>query len=335
MNAGSDFRFTGGRLDVESFSGTLEEAGGTLSPGDTAVGTTTIDGDYRLANPGRLEITLAGIVLAGSHDRLVVNGQVDLAAGGQSGGELDVDLDFSPAIDDRFLIIDNDGSDAVTGTFSAFVEVSSFEETFGDNTYRFSISYAAGDGNDVELVVTQVTALAAPRVLDIGDRMPAGVEISELTDSVGECARQPLPLATCETVYAEPAGNGISGRDDTAATVPAQSVREASSAPSATVSEREIVSVDGLLALIWSNDPSGSDPMSLTTMQGEAGGCVEPLLSEGRSHGFPGIPPTAGVPRETDDSAASTPTGDTGPGQPLGPAAKSLAELCTVDLFVF
>lgn len=64
--------------------------------------------------------------------------------------------DYLPAAGTKFVIIDNDGDDAVQGTFADLPE----GETFESNGGVFGISYEGGDGNDVELTV--VTAPSAP-----------------------------------------------------------------------------------------------------------------------------------------------------------------------------
>src|SRR5678815_99286 len=73
--------------------------------------------------------------------RLVVLGTVSLA-----NPVLEVSLSLNPPLaGEQFTLIDNDGSDAVTGTFAGLPEGSVFT---ADNE-SFRISYAGGDGNDV------------------------------------------------------------------------------------------------------------------------------------------------------------------------------------------
>ena len=82
------------------------------------------------------------------HNMLVVHGTVAL-----NNATLAVSLGYTPSVGDSFLIINNDGGEAVSGTFNGLPEGSSF--TFGNT--RFSISYTGFDGNDVVLTVTGVT----------------------------------------------------------------------------------------------------------------------------------------------------------------------------------
>ena len=55
---------------------------------------------------------------------------------------------FSPAAGQVFTLIDNDGTDPVSGTFTGLPEGSTLTLS---GVYPFRISYAGGDGNDVTL----------------------------------------------------------------------------------------------------------------------------------------------------------------------------------------
>src|SRR5262249_12925042 len=65
---------------------------------------------------------------------------------------LEVSLGFTPALDDRFILINNDGHDAIEGTFQGLPEDTLV--TVGGQQFR--ITYEGGDGNDVELIRTGV-----------------------------------------------------------------------------------------------------------------------------------------------------------------------------------
>ncbi|MCB1942916.1 MAG: hypothetical protein KDI53_12890, partial [Candidatus Accumulibacter sp.] len=189
LNAAGNLTFTGGRLDVMTFNGTLNEGGGTLAAGDTAVGTTTVNGDYLLSAAGTLEIDLAGAGAGVGYDQLVVNGAVDLNGSGATGGMLDLLLAFAPQLNDTFVIIQNDGTDAILGDFLGLAEGSTVEQSFAGNVYSFSITYAGGDGNDVELAVTNIAASAplpfAVQANRIGVAGDAAIMVAE-TGSAGD-----------------------------------------------------------------------------------------------------------------------------------------------------
>jgi len=126
---------------------------GTFSPGDESPWKTF---GYDIA---------AGVVHTKSL-LLTGNTRFDLAPGGTSdqvqvtgtvgvGGSLTVDLlSGAPASGQSFTVIDNDGADLVTGTFTGLPEGA----TFAVGTATFAISYHGGDGNDVVL-----TALSAQK----------------------------------------------------------------------------------------------------------------------------------------------------------------------------
>lgn len=117
-------------------------AGASHGAGNS-VGTQTINGNY--ANHGTLmvEATPSGA------DRLNVNGTVDI-----SGAALQLLL--SPptgaswaALNGPFVLIANDGGEAVTGTFGSVGDLNKL--VFLDHL----INYAGGDGNDVTLTLTR------------------------------------------------------------------------------------------------------------------------------------------------------------------------------------
>ncbi len=79
------------------------------------------------------------------HDQLNVTGQVVLGNSVLAPIPLN---NFTPAIGDEFLVIRNDGSDPVNGTFLNLPEGGVFA---GPLNTAFKISYVAGDGNDISI----------------------------------------------------------------------------------------------------------------------------------------------------------------------------------------
>jgi Putative Ig domain/RTX calcium-binding nonapeptide repeat (4 copies)/PKD domain len=129
---------------------------GVVSPG-MSPGTLTINGNYAGAGSGVLDIELNGTTPGTQYDQLRVNGAVNL-----TNTTLNATRSFASAVTDTFTILDNDGVDAVTGTFSGLAEGGIV--TLGGQ--RFQITYAGGDGNDVVL-----THINTPPVLGaIGNR---------------------------------------------------------------------------------------------------------------------------------------------------------------------
>lgn len=119
--------------------GSLDDVypGTATSVGTLQVGTSTLVDFYP-------QITgMAGPGLAGGHDLLEVAGVITLAGDLR----LTIDVAVSIAVGDRFLLIDNDGADAVKGQFRGLPQGGLV--TVANQV--FQIDYSAGDGNDVEI----------------------------------------------------------------------------------------------------------------------------------------------------------------------------------------
>jgi autotransporter-associated beta strand protein len=133
---------SGGTLAGHGTIGTLLVAsGGTLAPGDM-LGTLQT-GDVALFAGAHVAIALGGTA-PGSYDQLAVHGGVFI-----DGAVLDLALanGFVLAPGESFTLIDNDGSDAVGGTFAGLAE-GALVNLGGPVGV---ISYHGGDGNDVTL----------------------------------------------------------------------------------------------------------------------------------------------------------------------------------------
>lgn len=90
--------------------------------------------------------------VAGSdYDQFKVQGSVSLSGG----PVLNLSLNFNPnAVGTKYTIIDNDGADAVIGTFSGLAEGA----LVTSNNFSYRISYVGGDGNDVTLTAVGVVS---------------------------------------------------------------------------------------------------------------------------------------------------------------------------------
>ena len=133
--------------------------GGTLAGFGSAQGVVTVQGGGRIA-PGRdgsdaltiggllgsaggvLDLELDGPAPGPGYDQLAVDGTVDLG-----GMTLAASLTYDPASGDVLVILDNDGTDPVIGTFAGLAGGS----TFVVGGYQATISYFGGTGNDVVL----------------------------------------------------------------------------------------------------------------------------------------------------------------------------------------
>lgn len=141
------------------------EYGGTLKGTGTLTGETDIEDGAHLApgmSPGCLstgdlffstganyDVELGGTTECTEYDQTKVTGDVDL-----SDATLNISFynGFKPTKDQVYKIIDNDGADAVSGTFLNLAEGA----TFTANGYVFKVSYVGGSGNDVTVTVLSV-----------------------------------------------------------------------------------------------------------------------------------------------------------------------------------
>jgi len=136
--SGIAFFLAGGTLGGTGTLSDVTATGGTLAPG-TSIGTLST-GSLSLDASSVFEVEVDDM---GNSDLLIVNGTVSLG-----GATLDVVEMGTFAGTDPFnyLIIDNDAADAVNGTFGTI-----------QNDFAFltpTVSYTAGDGNDVGLTLT-------------------------------------------------------------------------------------------------------------------------------------------------------------------------------------
>ncbi|WP_156884769.1 autotransporter domain-containing protein [Stappia stellulata] len=120
-----------------TLSGTVSIAsGGVHAPGNS-IGTQTVTGDY--TNSGTLAIEATPV----ASDKIVVTGSVDI-----SGATLDLSLSPATAsswspVNGPYVVIDNDGADAIVGRFGAISANLVFLDVWLD--------YSGGDGNDLTM----------------------------------------------------------------------------------------------------------------------------------------------------------------------------------------
>jgi fibronectin-binding autotransporter adhesin len=119
-------------------------AGGRVEPGNSPGCLNT--GNLGLASGTTYAIEINGATVCTQYDRTNVTGTVSLGGATLS---ITKDSGYSPIAGASFTIIQNDGSDAVSGTFAGLAEGATFE----NNGVSYRISYAGGDGNDVVLTV--------------------------------------------------------------------------------------------------------------------------------------------------------------------------------------
>jgi hypothetical protein len=139
---------TGGDLIVNSSvnttGGTLSlQAGGTVQPLFT--GTEITAATLTFATGTKLRFAINGATADTHYSVLRVNGAVDL-----TGAELELHGAYVPGVADDFTLIDNDGTEAIAGTFNGLAEGALVDL----NGRSYAISYVGGDGNDAVLSPT-------------------------------------------------------------------------------------------------------------------------------------------------------------------------------------
>ncbi len=136
-------------------------ANGTISPG-VSPGRLGC-GNVAFGSSSSLAIELNGNTAGSGHDQLNVAGSVTLTGAALS----PLTVGFQPAEGDQFVIVNNNGSDAVTNTFDGLAEGAVVSDSTGK--FDFRISYAGGTGNDVVLTMTNQSLEAGDAVVWSGN----------------------------------------------------------------------------------------------------------------------------------------------------------------------
>ena len=115
-----------------TLAGNATIAGGATSPtsltvgsvGGAGTGTLTINNNVglKLATGSTFKVDLNGTAAGTQYDQAIVNGAVDL-----NGATLAVTLGSPPSSGNSYIIISNDGTDAVSGTFAGLAQGADFD----------------------------------------------------------------------------------------------------------------------------------------------------------------------------------------------------------------
>lgn len=141
----------GGALGGTGTTGAVAATSGLVSAGSltSPTGVLNIQGNLQVGATAVVAPKINGNTAGSGYDRLNVTGAVDLT----NSILLPVIIPgFTPAVGDAYLFINNDGTDAVNGTFAGLPEGASFTTPEG---ITFRITYAGGTGNDVQITVTR------------------------------------------------------------------------------------------------------------------------------------------------------------------------------------
>jgi hypothetical protein len=124
---------------------TTSAAGVVISPGYSPGIINT--GNLSFGSGTTVNMELNGVIAGTNYDQFNVTGTVNISPS----VTLNPTVGYSPGAGDSYTIINNDGGDAVTGTFAGLPDGTVF--FVGANSFR--IDYDGGDGNDV--VITSVS----------------------------------------------------------------------------------------------------------------------------------------------------------------------------------
>ncbi|MDO9105950.1 MAG: autotransporter-associated beta strand repeat-containing protein [Methylovulum sp.] len=179
--------------------------GGTLAPGVSGAGTLTVNGNLAIDSGGTLSQDINGTTAGTGYDQIQVIGTVNI-----TGASLSALTGFTPNVGDSFVLISNDGTDAVTGTFNGLNEGDTL--VVGGST--FLISYQGGSNNN-DIVLTAIDAtppvvqsITSPSnsTYKIGDALDFVVTFSEAVTISGGTPSIAVTLNTGGTVQAQLVG---------------------------------------------------------------------------------------------------------------------------------
>ncbi|MEQ1643582.1 MAG: LamG-like jellyroll fold domain-containing protein, partial [Pyrinomonadaceae bacterium] len=162
---GANVATLGGIGSVSSSESTTAN-GGIISPG-TSPGILNT-GNVSFSTGSIFEVEIGGTTPGNTitnHDQLNVTGTLDLAGAALTLAQFN---GFTPTAGQQFVIINNDGGEAILNPFGGVAEGATIAP-FLVPTMQATISYVGGDGNDVVL-----TAQLPPAIITLSDPNPIG-----------------------------------------------------------------------------------------------------------------------------------------------------------------
>lgn len=165
------FTVSGGILGGTGSVASVTMTGGILAPGGNT-GMLQLQGNLDASAGATCQFELNGPIAGSGYDQLQVNGTIAL-----NGATLEVLPNYSVPVGSVFLLIVNDGTDPIVGTFAGLPQNQKF--SLGDA--MFQISYTGGTGNDV--VLTRLATPPPSPVLTIEAVPPAAVRLLWATNN--------------------------------------------------------------------------------------------------------------------------------------------------------
>ncbi|MFM8478283.1 MAG: beta strand repeat-containing protein, partial [Planctomycetaceae bacterium] len=174
--AASSVTVAGGRLQgTGNIQGPVTvTSAGVLAPGNSPGVLQT--GSLTLASGGVLQIDIAGTTAGSGYDQLNVTGTVDV-----TGGVLSLNYgSFTANAGSEYLILQNDGTDAIVGRFQGLADGDLVTDNFAGSGRNARISYYAGTGNDIALIVDE----PQPQVTVPNNGQPSDVQLRVVEETI-------------------------------------------------------------------------------------------------------------------------------------------------------
>jgi autotransporter-associated beta strand protein len=125
-------------------------------------------GNLQLNNSGgSATFEIFGVIPGSVHDQIVVTGTVTL-----NNPTLALTVGTAGGLGNKYVLIDNNGVDAVIGTFNGLAEGA----TINAGLVSYTISYVGGTGNDV--VLTQIGAPPGPQITGVAKNIGGGIDLT-------------------------------------------------------------------------------------------------------------------------------------------------------------
>jgi hypothetical protein len=165
---------SGANIDIQT-GGSINTLNGSFNPvpatnffpAQSGVEVTTGTGTTTLAAAKDLKIVINNASVDSGYTQLNVAGLINL-----NGANLALSGAHVPTAGQQFIIVNNDGAEAVTGTFNGLPEGATIPSFLG-SALNATISYIGGSGNDV------VISVAAAAAQEIAVEEPVGNDLSD------------------------------------------------------------------------------------------------------------------------------------------------------------
>ncbi len=153
-------------------------------------------GNLVFSNSGSLFMDINGTTPGASYDQINVTGTV--ALGSSKALNLRLASSFVPSLGQQFVLINNDGVDAISGTFNGRAEGS----IVALNGAEFQLSYVGGSGsNDVVLTCTFSPKPGTARPAIFGPTRTTGRQQACRWQEKGFCFLLALPICRTPTIW--------------------------------------------------------------------------------------------------------------------------------------